>query len=476
MTRDLCSSGSAGKGIVEQTWYRKKNYPHFDTALPYKVAHDYVTNPDNIRQHAFFPFLSFEQKIRRFKKKPKTRPIKFASHRDGYIFSYYAHLLTQPYEDLLKSANLDKVVLAYRSGIGNNITFAKEAFDQIERLGNCVAIGFDITGFFDSLDHTELKKKWATLLGKTSLPSDHYKVYRAITKYAHVDLVKCQERLKLTRKQKKEKRPICSTTEFRTLIRTEANNEASLIQVNPLNTGIPQGSSISALLANVYMYVFDKTMHQLAETLGGVYYRYSDDIFWACPIEHEALIKDEVKKHILKLGPQFQIQDEKTITTHFEKDESGLLKIRSGDKPFQYLGFLFDGQRRLMRSQTLSRFWRKFSFSVQKARKDALSSITKQRNPKLFKRKLYKKYTHLGSTNFLSYAKRAAITMNGEKGEWKKEPCWKQIKKHWQKVQSENSYGNFLKAEHGAAQLPEGLPILPAIVVADFKLSEFAQP
>ena len=39
-----------------------------------------------------------------------------------------------------------------------------------------------------------------------------------------------------------------------------------------------------------------------------------------------------------------------------------------------------------------------------------------------------------------------------------------------------NSYGNFLQAEDGAAQLPKGLPVLPMILVADFKLSKFAEP
>lgn len=51
----------------------------------------------------------------------------------------------------------------------------------------CVAKAFDITGFFDNIDHGLLKKRWAELLDETAIPADHYSVFRAITRFAHVD-------------------------------------------------------------------------------------------------------------------------------------------------------------------------------------------------------------------------------------------------------------------------------------------------
>ena len=51
--------------------------------------------------------------------------------------------------------------------------------------------------------------------------------------------------------------------------------------------------------------------------------------------------------------------------------------------------------------------------------------------------------------------------------------CFSQLKTQ---INIWNSYGNFLKAEHGATWVPEGFPTLPVILVADFKFSKFAQP
>ncbi len=191
-----------------EKWYRKKSYPHFDSPLSYEKALAYVSDPENIKRHSFLPFLSFEIKVRRFGKKPKSRPIKYAAHRDGYIFSYYTDILSKKYEELIQRNGLSDVVLAYRSGRGNNITFAKEAFDQIERLGSCVAIGFDVASFFDSIDHARLKQQWAMLLGSTKLPDDHYAVYRAISKYSCVDRDQCYQRLGYSRTRWPPESPI----------------------------------------------------------------------------------------------------------------------------------------------------------------------------------------------------------------------------------------------------------------------------
>jgi Reverse transcriptase (RNA-dependent DNA polymerase). len=49
--------------------------------------------------------------------------------------------------------------------------------------------------------------------------------------------------------------------------------------------GIPQGTSISAVLANVYMIDFDKKVCALLKNLGGMYRRYSDDFIIVIPKE-----------------------------------------------------------------------------------------------------------------------------------------------------------------------------------------------
>ena len=55
------------------------------------------------------------------------------------------------------------------------------------KLAPCVAKAFGITGFFDNIDHGLLKDAWMKLLGESRLPSDHYAVFKAITRFANVD-------------------------------------------------------------------------------------------------------------------------------------------------------------------------------------------------------------------------------------------------------------------------------------------------
>jgi RNA-directed DNA polymerase len=440
--------------MKSKKWYKSKNYPHFDTALSYDAAEKYVSDVSKIEKHSFLPFISKTIKFRQMnrdtkKDRQKERPIKYASHVDGYIFSYYAYILSLHYENFLKHNGIDSVVLAYRSGIGNNIVFAKAAFDHIERFGNCIAYGFDISGFFDSLDHTHLKKMWKLILNVDVLPKDHFAVFRAITKYAYVDLAKCYERLGFTEAEIKRKirqqtsnrrthntsrlqRMVCSIEDFRNKIKGKNRQYPTLINQNNLGVGIPQGSPISALLANVYMIPFDIQMQKFAMELGCIYRRYSDDILVICPPKLEDKIQKLVIRELAKLGNQLLINENKTLISHFQQDENNTISLKS-KKPFQYLGFTYDGQRRIMRSQTLSRYWRKMKSAARQLKKKATIARKNGRNDKFFLRKFYRKYTHLGKTNFISYAKRSAKLM-AKSDNWKSEPIWKQVRRNWKKA------------------------------------------
>jgi retron-type reverse transcriptase len=50
--------------------------------------------------------------------------------------------------------------------------------------------------------------------------------------------------------------------------------------------GIPQGSPISALLSNIYMFSFDKHMKNYVDSIGGKYFRYCDDMLLIVPSEY----------------------------------------------------------------------------------------------------------------------------------------------------------------------------------------------
>lgn len=67
--------------------------------------------------------------------------------------------------------------------------------------------------------------------------------------------------------------------------------------------GIPQGTPISATLANIYMLDFDAKVYEETSNRNAYYQRYSDDLIIVCDQKDEIffydLIREEIeKKHI----------------------------------------------------------------------------------------------------------------------------------------------------------------------------------
>lgn len=240
---------------------RQKSYLHFDYPLSSEKVFQYVTNPNNIKRHAFYPFIHFELSSRKIKKNgfkivdgkkqiilekqpAKIRPIKYSAHIDGHIYAYYACLLSPYYEEILVQKQIQGSVLAFRKlpNSPNNIDFAKIVFDEVKERQNCSVICLDIKSFFDELDHELLKKAWLSVLNMDQLPIDHYKVFKSITKYSYVPKNPVYENLNLSiNRHHKDLKRLCSSRDFREKIRNE-----KIIIKNPLNKGIPQGSAISA--------------------------------------------------------------------------------------------------------------------------------------------------------------------------------------------------------------------------------------
>ena len=410
-------------------WYIRRHYRHFDLSLNFDDALALVSKPTAVAAHSFYPFLAYEKEERQLKRvhmrdksHKKKRPIRYAAHTDGYIFSYYAKQLAELYKNKLQALDLQEGVLAYLKGNGSNIEFARDAFNEVEKRDACVAITFDISSFFDSLDHALLKRRWCELLGQQTLPDDHYKIFRAITQYSYAQCDACYAALGIDEKNVPT-RLVKDAREYREKIRGN-----KLVITNNSSFGIPQGSPISALLSNIYMLSFDEKMQQMANKVGGYYRRYSDDILWICDAQHQAQIVALVQNEIKKMGAQLAINDKTTIT-HFSRNATGQLEAK-GDR-FQYLGFEFDGRQRLVRSSTLSRFWRRATYGVRYAKNRAKKAAKSSGNAKVFKRKLYRKFSHLGQSNFIQYAYRANEVIKGNSS------IRGQVKKHWTRLQRE---------------------------------------
>jgi hypothetical protein len=378
-----------------------KKYPHFDSLISAQEAQALATDQVRVAKHAFFPFIRYVQRWNRFAKKggkgkTKERPIRYAARRDASIYSYYRHLLSERYETELGRLGLSTSILAYRRIVGIegeggkcNIHFARDAILKIRELRNCCVVALDISGFFEHLDHARLKALWCRMLGVPRLPPDHFRVFEAITRYAVVDKKDAYERLGYIGEKRKTKagnpihgylkpyhkmpKQLCTGKEFREKL-VGTGSKKSIIQKNFKPFGIPQGAPISDLLANLYLLDFDCDVAKWVHALGGVYYRYSDDILIIVPGSEPvgSDLSARVRAHIRNFGDHLVIKEEKSSVFAFQQGGAGqefrLISGQQGRNGIEYLGFRYDGRRVYIRDATLSNLRRKVARG---ARRDA---------------------------------------------------------------------------------------------------------
>lgn len=440
-----------------EDWFKLKRYPHIGEPLKlkdYKWVKAYVENKKNIKEHSFLPLIHKSivtrkyradlENIKRNKKgerkriigKPKVRDIYYASHLDSVVFSYYNYLISKAYEQYLETKSFNQSIVAYRKisiEIGSdknkcNVDFAKSTFEFIKnnKHKKLTVIVADVTSFFDNLDHKILKKQWCKILGETALPEDHYNVFKALTNLYYVEsdqLFESYNKTMLVEKGipnsstlKEIKRleiessiyfkdrnavAYCTKKEF-------LSNNLNLIISKKSQKGIPQGSPISATLANVYMLDFDQQVSDKIKNIGGYYQRYSDDLIIVCEQEYEddilKLIRDKVE-NLTKL----EIQPSKTAVYRFEEingvfkgfeiDEDS--KKHNYNKTLEYLGFSYDGTRVLIKDSGFSKFYRSMKRSFKKS--TSLAVYSKNPDETIFKSRLYKRFTHRGAKRKLIY-------------------------------------------------------------------------
>lgn len=421
----------------EHPWFRKRGYLHFDKPIPVEHALDIVTNPRTVASHSFLPFITFTSTIYKVQKDkgthallkiPKDRPIAYSSHVDSHIYSYYAATLNELYENELRTHRISESVLAFRALNKSNIEFANDAFQEIKKRGECSAVALDLSKFFDTLDHSFLKDAWCRLLSTDKLPKDHYAVFKAITKFSKVDKDKVYDLMAIPKNNakfaKKTRRQICSFADFRGKVR-----KSGLVVPNKANFGIPQGSPISALLSNIYMLNFDIEMKEYVTSLGGVYFRYCDDMLFIVPTSEKKHVAGEAERRLVKL--KLSLNTKKTEIREFSITPTKIVC----DKPLQYHGFIFDGENVFLRSSSLSRYSDRMKRGVRLAkatmkRKNKIRKSKGLTSKDLFKEKIYARYAHVGRRNFLTYGYRASRIM-------KSNTIRKQLKPLWERLQKE---------------------------------------
>lgn len=399
-----------------------RKYPHFDPIVNLYDKKSLVFDKKNICHYSFFPLIKTIGETRRRKWDEdeqirkidvKKRPICYAAHLDALIFSWYGFLFNTGYEKLLYNFAIDDVVLAYRRLNKSTPDFVKSVGDWILSQENVAALCFDVTGFFDNLDHALLKKNlsrvifWDQTKKEDYLPEDCYKIFCAVTKPKIITKKRVESCIPKSHAFVRNGRYAPDIT-FIDLVmlqhkRIKSKNSLGLLEDFP-SVGIPQGLPLSGALANIAMLDFDIEMKRFASEYKGIYRRYSDDILLVISPEGSDIAKQKVNSLLANLG--LKANKNKEEVHFFTKQNSGmfLCKNEKGQRSnFQYLGIEFDGNNYYIRSQSMSRFYRNL--------KKAISRFVYKKRKlgvRVFKyREFFKRYLLLGENqNFFSYTMR----------------------------------------------------------------------
>ncbi len=396
-----------------------RNYSHFDKRISLSAAWNYISNPDKIASHGFYPFIHYTKKFIKYNKvdgtKLKEREICYSAHIDRLIFQYYSYLLNGMYNERVIADGIDNTAIAYRNNMGkNNIHFAKSAFDYIRSSHECFIMVGDFTKFFDSLDHKYLKDRLCDLIGVKKLPPDFYAVYKNIIKYSVWDM---KELLKLNNlsddkngiNELKEKEQVLTPELFK-------QHKKTYIKQNKNNYGIPQGSAISAVLSNIYMLDIDKKINDFVNIKNGLYMRYSDDFIVVLPEAEKENFQIDFDYIINQISsvPNLVLQPDKTQVYRYDngiltnRNDEYLIDVEKGKDLLNYLGFTFDGKAVTIRDKTISKYYYKMYRKLKTIVK--AEGFTKNGN-RISCNNLYLKYTrkgaHVGKGNFISYVQRS---------------------------------------------------------------------
>lgn len=442
----------------QQKWLKSRGYLHITPKINVNSRKSEliskVQNPDWVKRHAFMPLIHSVIKERKYKKHPddpkkrghshviegklktsaKPRPLHYSTHIDSIVFGYYACYLLRLYElELAKHTGLEESITAYRKiGLDDDedkgkstINFAQEAFAEIKTRAEdgCVVLMFDIEKFFSSLNHEKLKVAWSKLLGNEQrLPDDHFNVFEATTLFKYIlrDDLRKGKRIN-GRRPGFDERKLAKIRKFDGVEAFYENNEAfrKALKAKEITVykkqfvkkgipvGIPQGLPISAVLANLYLLQFDLgVLDKVVRDMGGFYRRYSDDILIICKADQVEAIKEFVETEI-EVSSDVSISKTKTETYEFARVKVSDKKTRIVStqivgqdrlvgKPLSYLGFEFYGEKILIKSANLAKFYRRIIYTVKRRAQRAIKiASAPSSTPVIFKARLIKLYKKL---------------------------------------------------------------------------------
>ena len=195
-----------------------------------------------------------------------------------------------------------------------------------------------------------MKKQLCDLLSVEKLPDDVYAVYKNVTRFSYIEL---QDLLMLngledTRKGRKE---FNDRSHERALPPEQFRQNKNLVHPSPHpKYGVPQGSPISAVFANVYMLAADRKLQEYVSSFNGFYMRYSDDFIVIIPqSDIDFSVHYKAIKNILDSVPHLELKDSKAKMFYFNNTSVKnctnifISNGANGKNIIEFLGFSFDG-------------------------------------------------------------------------------------------------------------------------------------
>lgn len=412
----------------------KRKYPHFDPFVSLdKERRSLVFNPARIAGHSFFPLIQLTKRERRRKLDKasgvramniKDRPIRYAAHLDAMIYSWYGFFLNSCYEDFLVRYGISQNILAYRPLHKTTPEFVKEVGEFIKKKGECAVLCFDIKDFFGTVSHGDLKKNWLWVvapdssLSMTRLSDDQFAIFESVTNFHYIEKKVLEEQFvgKEIPVRNGKYLPNGALIGLITQKHEEMKSigREGVIRANATpGKGIPQGLPLSGVLANIALIDFDQAMNHLATSYRGIYRRYSDDILLVVEIGALNEAEKEIIKHLKIAG--LDPNENKTERKIFKYNNNPTLECvdpRTGQRShLQYLGLEFDGVSYYLRSQSISRYYRKQARVLAQ-----VVRTNKRRGNKIVRhRSLLSRFTlrdmDKGKRNFMTYAQMAHQTL-----------------------------------------------------------------
>lgn len=421
--------------------YKDKFYTHFDRKKYHRDYQQRVQNIYWVSKHGFYPFIHFQMTCNKYTNdsngnkyiKEKNRDIYYAAHIDRFIYEYYGNRLNNRYNEYMKANGISRASTAYRNCTPGkcNIDFAKEVFEFIVKSKSAYVFVGDFSKFFDKLDHKYLKEKIKCVTGEKALDEADYAIYKNITKFSYVEADDIESEKGLLRRDMRKWDKYFETDDFRELKKKHLHKNSKDYQ-------IPQGSSISAVYANVYMIDFDKKINDYVTTHKGIYRRYCDDVIIAVPMTYEKMKhgeNEEITKFVYKVRdsiPNLELNADKT--EHFFYHNGIVEKIMGKSNLINYLGFTFDGKTVRIRDKSLFKFYCRAYKKIKRVKEN-----TEEKAFNAGKKAIYHSYTHLGASkyskdhgNFLTYVYKADEIFAQSKV--LESDIRNQVKRHWQKI------------------------------------------